>query len=133
MMDDVKLRYESVLFDGSFMNKSVYQQPAGPEVDAAWSGLGIDFRTIVVPEDRGFEAGLDPSAVKVKKSQGGGYLVNVEGLHHLHCLVSLCPLFSKVFFLAALAWILTPDYRTKYVRHFRGTSTIIEIEELVSF
>ena len=42
IMDGVKVRYESVLFDGSFMNKSIYQQEAGPEVDEAWSGLGID-------------------------------------------------------------------------------------------
>ena len=41
-MDGIKMRYESVLFDGSFMNKSIYQQSAGPEVDEAWSGLGID-------------------------------------------------------------------------------------------
>ena len=42
VMDGIKMRYESVLFDGSFMNKSIYQQSAGPEVDEAWSGLGID-------------------------------------------------------------------------------------------
>jgi len=41
-MDGIKIRYESVRFDGSFMNKSIYQQSAGPEVDEAWSGLGID-------------------------------------------------------------------------------------------
>lgn len=41
----------------------------------------------MVPEERGAEAGINPSAVKVQRSQGGGYLVNVEGLHHLHCLV----------------------------------------------
>ena len=42
VMDGMKIRYESVRFDGSFMNKSIYQQRAGPEVDEAWSGLGID-------------------------------------------------------------------------------------------
>ncbi|MCJ1313511.1 hypothetical protein MMC25_007190 [Agyrium rufum] len=78
--DSIKIRFESVLFDGSFMTKSIYQQSAGPEVDEAWSGLGIDFRTAVVPENRGLEAGLDPSAVKARKSQGGGYLTNVENM-----------------------------------------------------
>jgi hypothetical protein len=41
-MDGIKLRYESVRFNGSFMHKSIYQQSAGLEVDEAWSGLGID-------------------------------------------------------------------------------------------
>lgn len=41
-MDDIEIRYESVRFDGSFIKKSIYQQSAGPEVDEAWSGLGID-------------------------------------------------------------------------------------------
>ena len=44
-MDGVKLRYESVLFDGSFMHKSIYQQSPSPEVDKAWSDLGIDCKT----------------------------------------------------------------------------------------
>lgn len=43
IMDSIKIRYESVRFDSSFMNKSIYQQNAGPEVDEAWSGLGIDY------------------------------------------------------------------------------------------
>ncbi|RDW59104.1 hypothetical protein BP5796_12028 [Coleophoma crateriformis] len=42
IMDDIKIRYESVRFNGSFIHKSIYQQSAGPEVDKAWSDLGID-------------------------------------------------------------------------------------------
>lgn len=50
-MDDIKIRYGSVRFDGSFMNKSIYQQSAGPEVDEAWSGLGIDCETyLTIPK-----------------------------------------------------------------------------------
>jgi hypothetical protein len=41
-MDGVRLRYDSVQFDGSFINKSIYLQNPGPEVDDAWSRLGID-------------------------------------------------------------------------------------------
>jgi hypothetical protein len=48
-MNDIEIRYESVRFDGSFMNKSIYQQSAGPEVDEAWSGLGIDCEIYRVP------------------------------------------------------------------------------------
>ncbi len=48
-MDGIKIRYESVRFDGSFMNKSIYQQSAGPEVDEAWSRLGIDCETDRLP------------------------------------------------------------------------------------
>jgi hypothetical protein len=33
-------------------------------------------------------SGLDPDFVHRADKHGGGFLVNVEGMHHLHCLVS---------------------------------------------
>ena len=60
IVDGIKLRYESVRFDGSFMNKSIYQQSAGPEVDEAWSGLGIDCEIYWLPLTR-LNADLDES------------------------------------------------------------------------
>ena len=44
---------------------------------------------IVIPEDNLDDIarfGLDPGMVKRKPSQGGGFVVEAEGLHHLHCL-----------------------------------------------
>lgn len=34
-------------------------------------------------------AGLRPDHVQIAEKYGGGYPANVEGLHHLHCLVSI--------------------------------------------
>lgn len=33
-------------------------------------------------------SGLTSAHVQRSQKYGGGYFVNVEGLHHLHCLVS---------------------------------------------
>lgn len=35
--------------------------------------------------------GLGQDQVRVKEEYGGGYVANVEGLHHLHCLVCVYP------------------------------------------
>jgi hypothetical protein len=40
-----------------------------------------------VPEEHAAASGIAPDQVKIKKEYGGGYPANVEGLHHLHCLV----------------------------------------------
>jgi hypothetical protein len=44
-------------------------------------------RSALVPEDEAAKAGILPDQVKVNKKYGGGFPANVEGLHHLHCLV----------------------------------------------
>jgi len=81
---------------------------AGPEVDAAWKSLGVDckfawwssssvsnaktictVRALGVPAEQAAKSGLLPDQVKVNKKYGGMYPANVEGLHQLHCLVSL--------------------------------------------
>jgi hypothetical protein len=46
-------------------------------------------RHIVVPESLAEKSGLSPKQVQISEKYGGGYPANVEGLHHLHCLVSL--------------------------------------------
>lgn len=45
-------------------------------------------RALRLPEDSAKAAGLNENHIRIKKKYGGGYPVNVEGLHHLHCLVS---------------------------------------------
>lgn len=81
---------------------------ASPEVDAAWESLGVNClapnlalfscnyrrladngremldRPSIVPET---VAEFSESHVRVSKKYGGGFVANVEGLHHLHCLV----------------------------------------------
>jgi hypothetical protein len=42
---------------------------------------------VIVPSDQAARSGLLPDQVKVSEKYGGGYPANVEGLHHLHCLV----------------------------------------------
>jgi hypothetical protein len=46
-------------------------------------------RSIVVSLDEAEETGLRDDQVQVSEEFGGGFPANVEGLHHLHCLVSL--------------------------------------------
>jgi hypothetical protein len=42
----------------------------------------------IIPAEDGPASGLGPRHVQRSDKYGGGYFVNVEGLHHLHCLVS---------------------------------------------
>ncbi|KAF1979261.1 hypothetical protein BU23DRAFT_576903 [Bimuria novae-zelandiae CBS 107.79] len=82
----VKPRWHTVRFNGSFMRENVYRGPAGAEVDAAWEALGVGYRPIVVPLEEAAKSGLQPHQVQVESVYGGGFLANVEVLHHLHCL-----------------------------------------------
>ena len=53
--------------------------------------LTFIFRTdrhIAVPSNLAEKSGLQPNQVQISEKYGGGYPANVEGLHHLHCLVS---------------------------------------------
>jgi hypothetical protein len=68
------------------MHENIYRQDASPEVDAAWAGLGIDYRAAKVPDHQATRAGLTKDHAHIRQKYGGGYPGNVEGLHHLHCL-----------------------------------------------
>ncbi len=91
------------------MHEGIYRQKGSPEVDAAWEALGVDCKnygitrlscnlplTVVPSADRagvisleeGLRSGLTSAHVQRSAKYGGGFFVNVEGLHHLHCLVS---------------------------------------------
>ena len=111
-MEDVEISYDIVQFNGSFYKEDIYRQDAGPEVDAAWEALGVNCRlfhrrrtslrvlpatntdplpdrTAILPEALGPKSGLTKDHARRNAKYGGGYLVLVEGLHHLHCLVSV--------------------------------------------
>jgi hypothetical protein len=44
-------------------------------------------RSVIVPESQAEQAGFRHDQVKINPIHGGGFPANVEGLHHLHCLV----------------------------------------------
>jgi len=86
VIEDVGVTYNLVQFNGSLLKPNAYRQDAGPEVDAIWMALGVDYRSAIVPSDIAARSGLQPDQVKISQKYGGGYPANVEGLHHLHCL-----------------------------------------------
>ncbi|KAL5420268.1 hypothetical protein PMIN03_000095 [Paraphaeosphaeria minitans] len=86
LVKEVEPKWHVVRFNGTFLHENVYRQGAGPEVDAAWEGLGVDYRPIVIPLEEAEKTGLRHDQVRVEDVQGGGFVANVEGLHHLHCL-----------------------------------------------
>jgi hypothetical protein len=47
-------------------------------------------RAGVISFEEGLKSGLTHAHVQRADSYGGGFFVNVEGMHHLHCLVCLC-------------------------------------------
>lgn len=89
VLKDVKVQYAYTEFNGTFMKEDVYRRKGSPEVDAAWEALGVDYRAGVISVDEGLRSGLSPAHVQRAEKYGGGFFVNVEGLHHLHCLVSI--------------------------------------------
>jgi len=86
VLRDVPIRYTLQSFNGSFMDEDVYRMEGSPEVDAAWEALGVDYRAGVISVQDGLASGLKSSFVQRSDKYGGGFLVNVEGMHHLHCL-----------------------------------------------
>ena len=46
-------------------------------------------RALRVPAEEAAQSGLSRDQVQINPKYGGGYPANVEGLHHLHCLVSM--------------------------------------------
>lgn len=90
------------------MEENIYRKEASPEVDVAWEALGVDGKILfsscrddydthffvparpgIISEEQGRLSGLTSAHVRRAEKYGGGFFVNVEGLHHLHCLVRL--------------------------------------------
>lgn len=85
-MPEVEIQYEKIRFNGSLLMANIYRQDGGPEVDAAWEALGVDYRAAIITTSFASKSGLTESHVQVSEKYGGGFPANVEGLHHLHCL-----------------------------------------------
>ncbi|KAL7949772.1 hypothetical protein V8C42DRAFT_311907 [Trichoderma barbatum] len=86
LIQDVPINYRFKEFNGSFMNEDIYRKVGSPEVDKAWGDLGSDYRAGIISYEDGLASGLNPSFVQRAGKYGGGFIVNVEGMHHLHCL-----------------------------------------------
>jgi hypothetical protein len=84
-MHDVRVRYSTVTFNGTFMGRSPYTEDPSPAVDAAWAGLATTARHFRVPEDQAATYGLHPGHARWSQADGGGYPVLLEFSHHLHC------------------------------------------------
>ncbi|TLS25891.1 hypothetical protein PpBr36_07589 [Pyricularia pennisetigena] len=82
----VDITYAYTNFNGSFLKETIYRKDASPEVDAAWEALGVDYRPGIIPLEDGPAVGLEERHVQRSEKYGAGYFVNVEGMHHLHCL-----------------------------------------------
>ena len=102
VIQEVDIEFDVVHFNGSLFKRNLFRQDAGSEVDEAWESLGVDCefiyhisnqltlvdRAAIVPIELAEISGLTPYHVQVRPEYGGGFPANVEGLHHLHCLVS---------------------------------------------
>ncbi|KAK5113808.1 hypothetical protein LTR62_003192 [Meristemomyces frigidus] len=86
LLDAIPVRYETVRYNGNLLKENIYRGPPSPEVDAAWDELGANFGTIIIPETGADRYGIDPGMVKRQPSRDGGFAVQAEGFHHLHCL-----------------------------------------------
>ncbi|KAK4187758.1 hypothetical protein QBC35DRAFT_515215 [Podospora australis] len=86
VLKHVPITYSWRWFNGSFMEEDIYRQPGSPEVDAAWEDLGLDSNAMVISYEDGIKSGLTDAHLQRADKYGGGFFVNVEGLHHLHCL-----------------------------------------------
>jgi hypothetical protein len=49
---DVDMSYRMVRFNGSLLKENVFRQNAGPEVDAAWTALGVDCECLYARHDK---------------------------------------------------------------------------------
>ncbi|PTB78931.1 hypothetical protein M440DRAFT_1370426 [Trichoderma longibrachiatum ATCC 18648] len=83
---DVPIKYTYQEFNGSFLKEDIYRKVGSAEVDKAWEELGSNYRAGVISYEDGLASGLDSSFVQRAEKHGGGFIVNVEGMHHLHCL-----------------------------------------------
>ncbi|KAJ6442740.1 tat pathway signal sequence [Purpureocillium lavendulum] len=83
---DVGVKYAVKQFNGSFLGENIYRKVGSPEVDKAWDDLGVNFAPGIISYEDGLKSGLKPHFVQRAKKYGGGFMVNLEGLHHLHCL-----------------------------------------------
>jgi len=97
ILKEVDTSLQTVIFNGSLLKENVFRQDAGPEVDAAWESLGVGYRSLALPASEAAASGFKPDQVHINEKYGGGFPANVEGLHHLHCLVRFLNAFRNQY------------------------------------
>ncbi|PMD46911.1 hypothetical protein L207DRAFT_551790 [Hyaloscypha variabilis F] len=83
---DVKISYHEQMFNSTLFGNSIYRQEPSPEVDQAWTDIGVYLGVILVDEDKALKAGISKGHITTPPEAGGQYYVNVEVFHQLHCL-----------------------------------------------
>ncbi|KAK6437407.1 hypothetical protein LTR95_006403, partial [Oleoguttula sp. CCFEE 5521] len=78
LLHDLEIRYHDQVYNGSFLKENAFRGPAGPETDAAWEALGVNYRAAVVAEAQAEVAGMSRDKVRISPEFGGGYPANVE-------------------------------------------------------
>ncbi|KAI7776639.1 hypothetical protein LA080_004731 [Diaporthe eres] len=86
LLKEVGIKYGVVNYNGSFLEETIYRQRGSPKVDDAWDALGVNSRAGIISREQGLKSGLTDAHVQRADKYGGGFFVNVEGMHHLHCL-----------------------------------------------
>ncbi|KAK6718783.1 hypothetical protein SNK05_001931 [Fusarium graminearum] len=117
VLKDIAIKYKEQHFDGNFMEENKFRKNGSAEVDKAWESLGVDYRPGVISYKDGIASGLTDAHVQVNAEHGGGFIVNVEGMHHLHCLVCTSELIALR--------IYTNSTRTSSVRVYTSITTTI--------
>jgi len=123
ILDDIPTTYTPQRFNGSLLRTNTYREKGGhPDVDAAWSQLGTDYRSLSVPAGAAAQrSGLQADQVHIRAEYGGGYPANVEGLHHLHCLnlVRQALYYNAEHYRSrgAGAWVNSEDIVQQHVAH----------------
>ncbi|MCJ1237725.1 hypothetical protein MMC14_005712, partial [Varicellaria rhodocarpa] len=87
-LKEIPIAYKEVRFNGSLDFPSIYRGPPSPEVDKAWKRVS-ELRAINVPisEPALRNLGVDvDSTVILPPEAGGGYMLDLEFPHQLHCL-----------------------------------------------
>lgn len=82
-----------------------------------WRLLTIKDRPLRVPPEAAEEAGISQDQVKISDKYGGGFPANLEGLHHLHCLVILTT--------PMLCVSVITSHRTSFANHSTTITTTI--------
>ncbi|EED19812.1 conserved hypothetical protein [Talaromyces stipitatus ATCC 10500] len=117
VIKDIDTTPRLVTTNGSLNWPSIYRQPPGPEVDAAWDEISSNMGVFALPEEIALKAGLHKGDVRVPAGyQGSGdYIASLELTHQLHC-----------NFLRKAIWFNYPHYRNNG-DEFRDPQPVLEM------
>jgi hypothetical protein len=105
ILDSIPIQHKPVYFNVTLFSDSIYRQDASPEVHQAWLDLGLAGKSLpstiflslivlriatqVIPETDADRVGFTQGMVKLRDSEGGGFIAQMEVFHNLHCLDTL--------------------------------------------